>query len=190
MMHADLFGKKPWNATTARAGLRTAVLAALVVAATFGATIVGTGCSQKPPIELPDPASGEFLTLEQQRALGEEKLTEYCDMLDAHLERLREDIELAYALGDSLDRVFEDLSTEATQLNREKRSLQNELRNTKRSRASTVTYVTREGDSLIQLAALFFDSSAEWRKIYDANAELIEDPGEPLPVGMILRIPN
>lgn len=185
MIDADRFSKNPWKPGTALAGARGAVLAALLVAA-----LIGASCSQPPPVELPDPASGEFLTLEEQRNLSEAQLTEYCGMLNAHLQRLREDIELAYSLKDSLDQVFEELSDEATQLNRETRRLERELKNEKRSRASTITYVTQEGDTLIKLAALFFDSSAEWRKIYDANAELIEDPGEPLPVGLGLRIPN
>ncbi len=184
MMKRDSLGSAP-GVGVIRSGCGAGLRLAAVVL-----ILAGAGCSQAPEVELPDPATGQYLTLEQQRSLNSVQLQEYCGMLDQHLQQLRDDIDLAYALKDSLDQVYESMSAEATQLNRDTRKLERDVKSAKQSRASMIAYVTQEGDTLIKLAALFFDSAAEWRKIYDANAELIEDPGEPLPVGLVLRIPN
>lgn len=168
-----------------RAGLAAAIL--VVVWAVLGGF---AGCSQGPKVELPDPTTGEFLSLEEQRALSASQLSEYCRMLNDHLASLRSDIELAYALKDSLDQRYEEQNAQHAELNTATRVLERELKNRKLARESDTAYVTQDGDTLMKLASLFYGSAAEWRKIYDVNSDLIEDPGEVLPTGLRLRIPK
>jgi nucleoid-associated protein YgaU len=49
-------------------------------------------------------------------------------------------------------------------------------------------YVVREGDTLAAIAKKFYDKSSAWRKIYNANREIIADP-DFLKVGSRLTIP-
>ena len=46
-------------------------------------SVLCAGCGAPPPVELPSPDSGRFLTLEEQQALSEAQLKGYCQMLDA-----------------------------------------------------------------------------------------------------------
>jgi nucleoid-associated protein YgaU len=152
--------------------------------------LLAAGCGSAPHVELPPPESGEFLTLEQQRALSSGQLEEYCGMLNAYLDELRSDVTLARALQDSLDAVLDSLTVESGRASREVRQLERELQQTKLARDSATTYVTKAGDTLTSLATLFYGSTANWRKIYNANLERVEDPQAPLKPGLRLTIPQ
>lgn len=58
----------------------------------------------------------------------------------------------------------------------------------KKSGAAPRTYVVREGDTLASISRKFYKSSGRWKKIRDANKNLIEDPAKLKP-GMTLTIP-
>ncbi|MFH1143368.1 MAG: hypothetical protein V1774_02350, partial [Candidatus Eisenbacteria bacterium] len=139
-------------------------------------TVAWSGCGRAPRVELPHPDSGRFLTLEEQRALSSGQLREYCSLLDDYLESLRGDIDLARALGDSLDVVADSLQKEQVRLSGESRRLEREVAELKARRTGGTVYVVKGGDTLTGLANLFYGSTAEWRKIYEANKENIEDP--------------
>ncbi|MBM3317524.1 MAG: LysM peptidoglycan-binding domain-containing protein [Candidatus Eisenbacteria bacterium] len=158
-------------------------------AALAGLTMLAA-CGAPPPVELPDPAKGEFLTLEQQYALNGEQLAEYCRLLDGHLAGLHADLELARTLSDSLGAVVDSLNAVQSELNTRTRRLTTEVNRLKQARAGATEYTTREGDTLMKLAAIFYDSNAEWRRIYNANQDKIPDPGAPLPAGLKLTIPQ
>ena len=49
-------------------------------------------------------------------------------------------------------------------------------------------YVVKAGDTLSDLAKAFYGTSSLWRKIYDANKDVIEDPDNVKP-GTTIRIP-
>jgi len=153
------------------------------------AALFWIGCSRAPSVDLPDPETGQFLTLEEQRQLSPGQLRQYCRMLDDYLGSLRDDVTLARALQDSLAAVAESLQTEQVRLTSESRTLERELTELKARRSEPVVYVVKEGDALTALANLFYGSTAEWRKIYEANKEQIEDPQQPLPAGLRLTIP-
>ncbi|MCK4412174.1 MAG: LysM peptidoglycan-binding domain-containing protein [Candidatus Eisenbacteria sp.] len=148
------------------------------------------GCSGAPRVELPLPESGEFLTLAEQRALSGAQLEKYCGMLGSYLDGLRADVALARSLQDSLSTVLDSLTVETGRLNRNARELERELRETKLRRDTTSTYVTKEGDTLTSLGTLFYGSTSNWRKIYNANRDQIEDPQVPLKPGLRLTIPR
>lgn len=50
------------------------------------------------------------------------------------------------------------------------------------------TYVVREGDTLASISRKFYKSSGRWKKIQNANKNLIDDPAKLKP-GMTLTIP-
>jgi LysM repeat protein len=50
------------------------------------------------------------------------------------------------------------------------------------------TYVVREGDTLASISRKFYKSSGRWKKIQNANKNLIDDPAKLKP-GMTLMIP-
>jgi nucleoid-associated protein YgaU len=50
------------------------------------------------------------------------------------------------------------------------------------------TYVVREGDTLASISRKFYKSSGRWKKIQNANKNLIDDPTRLKP-GMTLVIP-
>lgn len=54
---------------------------------------------------------------------------------------------------------------------------------------ATRTHVVRDGDSLGSLAARYFQNSARWPEIYEANRDQLVNP-ELLPVGVALVIPR
>jgi LysM repeat protein len=58
----------------------------------------------------------------------------------------------------------------------------------KKSGTSPRTYVVREGDTLASISRRFYKSSRRWKKIRDANKNLIDDPGKLKP-GTTLVIP-
>ncbi|MEY2499694.1 MAG: hypothetical protein QOI07_28 [Verrucomicrobiota bacterium] len=58
----------------------------------------------------------------------------------------------------------------------------------KKSGTSPRTYVVREGDTLASISRRFYKSSGRWKKIRDANKNLIDDPGKLKP-GTTLVIP-
>jgi nucleoid-associated protein YgaU len=51
-------------------------------------------------------------------------------------------------------------------------------------------HVVEEGETLQSLAARFYGSAREWRRLYEANREVLgEDPNLPRP-GVELRVPR
>jgi nucleoid-associated protein YgaU len=149
----------------------------------------GLGCSSAPDVALPSPATGEFLSLEQQRRLSSQQVDAYCRMLDDYRAELRADVELAQSLTDSLSTVLDSLNDAHGQANRDARMLERELRLLQQERREQTTYITREGDTLMKLSGLFYGTAADWRKIYEANRDKIEDPGQELEAGLKLTIP-
>ena len=53
---------------------------------------------------------------------------------------------------------------------------------------STRTYVVKQGDSLSKIAKQVYGNTDDWRRIYDANREIIKDPDLIYP-GQTLRLP-
>lgn len=156
----------------------------------IGSWVLASGCGSPPPVELPHPDTGRFLTLEEQRLLSKEQIDEYCLMLNDHLAQIHGDIELAYVLVDSLTAVNDSLSAEHSRINRETRLLERELKKLKSVRAAGTEYLTKEGDTLMKIANLFYGTAADWRKIYDENRDQIADPRGELAPGLKLHIPQ
>jgi LysM repeat protein len=50
------------------------------------------------------------------------------------------------------------------------------------------TYVVRDGDTLASISRKFYKSSGRWKKIRDANRNIVDDPGK-LKAGQTLTIP-
>jgi nucleoid-associated protein YgaU len=55
--------------------------------------------------------------------------------------------------------------------------------------ASSKTYVVQEGDSLSKIAKREYGNANDWRKIFEANRDLIKNPDLIYP-GQTLKIPN
>ena len=53
---------------------------------------------------------------------------------------------------------------------------------------STRSYVVKQGDSLSKIAKQVYGNTDDWRRIYDANREIIKDPDLIYP-GQTLRLP-
>lgn len=151
---------------------------------------IGAGCGASQQRELPPPDSGHFLTIEEQQALGSQQLEEYCRMLGDYLVVLKEDIQLSRALDDSLSVVLESMNAEHSELNNESRRIENQLRRLKTQQKGITHYVVRQGDTLMSLSALFYGAAQEWRKLYNENKDVIDDPGAPLKPGTRLIIPR
>lgn len=58
----------------------------------------------------------------------------------------------------------------------------------RKSGSTPHTYVVRDGDTLASISRKFYKSSGRWRKIRDANKNVIADPAK-LKAGMTLTIP-
>jgi LysM repeat protein len=58
----------------------------------------------------------------------------------------------------------------------------------KKSGSTPRTYVVRQGDTLASISRKFYKSSSRWKKIRDANKNVIDDPAK-LKAGMTLTIP-
>jgi nucleoid-associated protein YgaU len=56
------------------------------------------------------------------------------------------------------------------------------------STPAPVTHTVARGDTLIELAARYYDDGSRWREIYRANAGQIPDP-QNLRIGVVLVIP-
>lgn len=56
------------------------------------------------------------------------------------------------------------------------------------SKASGQTYVVKPGDSLSKIAQHVYGNMNDWRKIYEANRDIIQDPDLIHP-GQTLRLP-
>ncbi|HET9386227.1 MAG TPA: LysM peptidoglycan-binding domain-containing protein [Gemmatimonadales bacterium] len=50
------------------------------------------------------------------------------------------------------------------------------------------TYVVKQGDSLSKIAKQVYGNTDDWRKIYDANRDIIQNPDLIYP-GQTLRLP-
>jgi nucleoid-associated protein YgaU len=53
---------------------------------------------------------------------------------------------------------------------------------------TTRTYVVKQGDSLSKIAKQEYGTTDDWRRIYDANRDIIKDPDLIYP-GQTLRLP-
>jgi nucleoid-associated protein YgaU len=53
---------------------------------------------------------------------------------------------------------------------------------------STRTYVVKQGDSLSKIAKQEYGNTDDWRRIYDANRDIIKNPDLIYP-GQTLRLP-
>jgi nucleoid-associated protein YgaU len=51
------------------------------------------------------------------------------------------------------------------------------------------TYVVAAGDSLSRIAKRFYGSADEWRRIFEANSDVLKDPDKIFP-GQKLKIPE
>lgn len=51
------------------------------------------------------------------------------------------------------------------------------------------TYEVQKGDTLQSIAQKFYDDSAQWRRIWDANDGIIDEPDDIYP-GQELKIPE
>jgi nucleoid-associated protein YgaU len=51
------------------------------------------------------------------------------------------------------------------------------------------SYTVRKGDSLSKIAKREYGDAQQWRRIYDANREIVSDPDLIYP-GQVLRIPD
>jgi nucleoid-associated protein YgaU len=57
------------------------------------------------------------------------------------------------------------------------------------SAPSERTYTVRKGDSLSKIAKREYGDAQQWRRIYEANREMIENPDLIYP-GQVIRIPE
>ncbi len=51
------------------------------------------------------------------------------------------------------------------------------------------TYVVAKGDSLSKIAKRFYGSAGEWKRIFEANTDVLKDPNKIFP-GQKLKIPE
>jgi nucleoid-associated protein YgaU len=51
------------------------------------------------------------------------------------------------------------------------------------------TYEIQSGDTLLSIAEQFYGDNSQWRKIYDANRDVIGSNPDALKVGTTLKIP-
>jgi len=50
------------------------------------------------------------------------------------------------------------------------------------------TYVVKSGDSLSKIAKQYYGNGNEWKRIFDANTDILKDPNKIFP-GQKLKIP-
>jgi nucleoid-associated protein YgaU len=51
------------------------------------------------------------------------------------------------------------------------------------------TYEVQSGDTLLTIAEQFYGDATQWRRIYDANKDVIGSDPDKLKIGMKLKIP-
>jgi nucleoid-associated protein YgaU len=51
------------------------------------------------------------------------------------------------------------------------------------------TYEVQSGDTLLTIAEQYYGDTTQWRKIYDANKDVIGSDPDKLKIGMKLKIP-
>lgn len=56
------------------------------------------------------------------------------------------------------------------------------------SSTATKVYVVKSGDSLSKIAQLEYGNANEWKRIYEANRDILKDPDKIFP-GQKLKIP-
>ena len=56
------------------------------------------------------------------------------------------------------------------------------------SSTATKIYVVKSGDSLSKIAQLEYGNANEWKRIYEANRDILKDPDKIFP-GQKLKIP-
>ncbi len=90
--------------------------------------------------------------------------------------------------GNKID-IFVDTNSEAINLG--VKSVTAVLDNRENNHPGSQKYTVQSGDSLAAIAQKFYGDSSEqsWRKIYDANKNVIGSDPNQLQVGMILTIP-
>jgi nucleoid-associated protein YgaU len=55
--------------------------------------------------------------------------------------------------------------------------------------ATADTYEVQSGDTLLSIAEQYYGDGTQWRRIYDANKDVIGSDPDKLKVGMKLKIP-
>lgn len=56
------------------------------------------------------------------------------------------------------------------------------------SSTATKVYVVKSGDSLSKIAQLEYGNASDWKRIYEANRDILKDPDKIFP-GQKLKIP-
>jgi nucleoid-associated protein YgaU len=51
------------------------------------------------------------------------------------------------------------------------------------------TYEVQSGDTLLSIAEQFYGDTAQWRRIYDTNKDVVGSDPDKLKIGMKLKIP-
>ncbi|MBD3334662.1 MAG: LysM peptidoglycan-binding domain-containing protein, partial [Candidatus Eisenbacteria bacterium] len=153
-----------------------------------GWLLLAAGCAGSGGnVELPDVAQGEYLELEEQKALPGAAQERYCRMLRARLDQLNREPLRILREADSLKAMSDSLRQRVLELNKTYRSLQTQVRQLRLKEKQASTYIVREGDTLTKISSLIFGTGARWEEIYEANKTVIESPTAPLKPGTRLR---
>jgi len=80
--------------------------------------------------------------------------------------------------------------TEVVTFPRVERKKLKPIRRSTRKKIEAILYTVKEGDTLSSIAARsdIYDDAGKWKKIYNANREIISDPSRVYP-GQVLKIP-
>ncbi|MBU1702004.1 MAG: LysM peptidoglycan-binding domain-containing protein [Candidatus Eisenbacteria bacterium] len=148
------------------------------------------GCAGQHSVELPDVATGEYLTVAEMQALSASDQDLYCELLSARLEVLRAEPIRLQQRADSLKMVADSLREEVLELNKVYRGLQPEVRRLRLAEKKAATYVVRDGDTLTKISSLIYGTGARWEDIYEANKDVLASPTVSLKPGTRLRIPK
>ncbi len=92
--------------------------------------------------------------------------------------------------NNDLDREFEIISDttygDGTTIHRDTRISETSV---SKNSGSSVQYTVKKGDTLGSIAKAHYNKASSWKKIYNANTNVISDPNK-LKVGTVLRIPQ
>jgi nucleoid-associated protein YgaU len=95
-----------------------------------------------------------------------------------------ENLALRKELEDHRARLNSATTEKASGDNRDGKTPSASLKSTRAPR----TYVVRDGDTLASISRRFYKTSGRWKKIRDANRNIVDDPGK-LKAGQTLTIP-